>query len=91
MGVRDWVGVPAVLAVLLPATGVLNVIAWIRTGPPQLPKRPVQHIPLAGLLLATLAVGVAPLISYKHPAIIGEGWDIENYLPVARVPGAWPP
>jgi hypothetical protein len=35
-------------------------------------------------LLVTLLIGVAPLINYGHPAIIGDGWDVENYLPLAR-------
>jgi hypothetical protein len=36
------------------------------------------------LLAVTFTVGVAPLVSYGYPGIIGENWDIENYLPVAR-------
>jgi hypothetical protein len=83
-GVRDWVSVPALLVVMLVATGLLNLLAWVRTGPPRLPQKPISHAPLATLLLATLLVGVAPLISYGHPAIIGDGWDVENYLPLAR-------
>ncbi|HKP54875.1 MAG TPA: hypothetical protein VJ183_19745 [Chloroflexia bacterium] len=83
-GVRDWVGIPLVLMVLIPATGLLNALAWVRTGPPRLPKRPLVHAPLAALLAVTLLVGAAPLISYDHPAIIGDGWDVENYLPVAH-------
>ncbi len=82
--VRDWVGIPVVLMVLLPATGLLNALAWVRTGPPLFPNQPLAHAPLAALLAITLLVGIAPLISYGHPAIIGDGWDVENYLPIAR-------
>jgi hypothetical protein len=82
--VRDWAGIPVVLMVLLPATGLLNALAWVRTGPPRVPKQPLVYAPLAALLAVTLLVGVVPLISYGHPAIIGDGWDVENYLPIAR-------
>jgi hypothetical protein len=82
--VRDWVGLPVVLAVLVPAAGALNALAWWRTGPPRLTHKPLRHIPLALLLIATFAIGVAPLVSYGYSGIIGENWDIENYLPVAR-------
>src|SRR5687768_9747126 len=61
--VRDWVGLPVVLAILLPATGILNALAWRRTGPPRLPTRPLRHIPFALLLIVTFSVGVAPLVS----------------------------
>ena len=82
--VRDWAGVPIVLTALLPLGGLINIFAWVRTGPPRLPTQPLAHAPLAALLAVTFLVGVAPLLSYGHPAIIGDGWDVENYLPVAR-------
>ena len=31
-----------------------------------------------------LIVGIAPLLHYGHPAVIGAGWDIETALPPAR-------
>src|SRR6188508_672794 len=76
--VRDWVGLIPALLVVLPLAGVVNVLAWAQTGPPIITKRLVEHVPLALLLLVTLLVGVAPLLSYGHPAIIGENWDVEN-------------
>jgi hypothetical protein len=76
-------GLPLALAVLLPATGALNLVAWRRSGPPQFRVGP-EHLPLLALLLLTLLVGIAPLLRYGHPAVIGAGWDIESALPMAR-------
>jgi hypothetical protein len=85
--VRDIAGIPIVLALLLPATGLLNLLAWRLTGPPHIPRSPkayLQHAPLAAILAACGLVGVLPLFSYGYPTVIGGGWDIENYLPVSR-------
>jgi hypothetical protein len=82
-GVRTISGLGPLLVVAIVLGGCLNVIAWRRTGPLQV-RLAVEHTPLLALLLATLIVGVAPLLHYGHPAIIGAGWDTENYLPTAR-------
>ncbi len=81
--VRDWVGLWGVLLVVLLLGGIFNLLAWQRTGPPRIqPRR--EQLPVLILLVVTLLVGVAPLISYGYPAIIGGNWDVENYLPTAR-------
>lgn len=82
--VRDLVGLPVVLVFVLMGTGLLNLLAWRRTGPPRFDSSAGEYLPLLGLLITTLIVGVAPLFNYGYPAIIGKGWDVENYLPVAR-------
>jgi hypothetical protein len=76
-------GLPVALAALLIITGVLNVVAWRRGGAPRLGGLR-EHWPLLALLVATLLVGIAPLLHYGHPAVIGGGWDIESALPMAR-------
>jgi hypothetical protein len=76
-------GLPLALAVLLAATSLLNVITWRRGGPPQF-SGTREHWPILALLLVTLLVGIAPLLHYGHPAVIGGGWDIETALPMAR-------
>ncbi len=83
-GVHTVAGLPAVLAVLLPVAGALNFTAWRRTGPPRVPAPVWPLLPVGLLLIATFLVGVAPLLNYGYPAIIGGGWDVEDYLPVAR-------
>src|SRR5687767_1272011 len=81
--VRDWAGLWVVLLVVLPLAGLFNLLAWRRTGTPRMrPKR--EQLPIIALLAVTLLVGVAPLISYGYPAIVGGNWDVENYLPTAR-------
>ncbi len=74
--------VPALLVLLL-ATGALNMLAWRRTGPPQLGAAR-EHLPILLIAFATLLVSIAPLLHYGHPAVIGGGWDIETALPTAR-------
>jgi hypothetical protein len=76
-------GLPLALAVLLAATGALNLAAWRLGGPPHA-GAVREHWPLLALLLVTLLVGIAPLLHYGHPAVIGAGWDIETALPTAR-------
>jgi hypothetical protein len=76
-------GLPVALAVLLVATSALNIVAWRRGGPPRLSGLR-EHWPILALLVVTLLVGIAPLLHYGHPAVIGGGWDIETALPVAR-------
>jgi hypothetical protein len=76
-------GLAPALVVLLLATGTLNVLAWRRAGPPQLGAARA-HLPILLLVFATLLVGIAPLLHYGHPAVIGGGWDIETALPTAR-------
>src|SRR6185436_19137665 len=76
-------GLGPALLVLLLVTGALNMLAWRRFGPPQLgPAR--AHLPILLIVFATLLVGLAPLLHYGHPAVIGGGWDIETALPTAR-------
>jgi hypothetical protein len=82
-GVRTVSGLGPVLLLAIVLGGGLNIVAWRRTGPLRLPAT-AEHVPLLVLLVMTLLVGVAPLLSYGHPAIIGAGWDTENYLPTAR-------
>jgi hypothetical protein len=82
--VRTVSGLPLALAVLLPVTGALNLVAWRRGGPPRLGATLREQLPLLLLLFATLIVGIAPLLHYGHPAVIGAGWDIETALPTAR-------
>lgn len=81
--VRTVSGLGPALVLVIAVTGALNIAAWRRDGPPALGDAR-EHLPLLALLLVTLLVGVAPLLSYGHPAIIGGGWDTENYLPTAR-------
>ena len=76
-------GLAPALLVLLLATGALNVLAWRRAGPPQLGAAR-EHLPILLIVFATLLVGIAPLLHYGHPAVIGGGWDIETALPTAR-------
>jgi hypothetical protein len=59
-------------------------MAWRRTGPPRLLGLLRAEWPLLLLLLATLLVGIGPLLHYGHPGIIGGGWDIETALPTVR-------
>jgi hypothetical protein len=82
--VRTISGIPLALAVLLPATGALNILAWRRGGPPRPLVALREHWPALLLTLATLLVGIAPLLHYGHPGVIGAGWDIETALPTAR-------
>ncbi|MDQ6693117.1 MAG: hypothetical protein M3014_01670, partial [Chloroflexota bacterium] len=83
-GVHDLASLPIVLMVLLPITGLFNMLAWRRTGPPRLPTDWWEYGPLALLLLVTLLVGVLPLLSYGYSGVIGEGWDVEAYFPLTR-------
>src|SRR5262245_39035169 len=76
-------GLSLALVALLLLTAALNIAAWRRGGPPQLSAMRA-HWPLLALLLVTLLVGIAPLLHYGHPAVIGAGWDIETALPTAR-------
>src|SRR4051812_7493205 len=62
--VRDLIGLPVVLALVLPGTGLLNVVAWRRTGPPRFEGSSREYLALLGLLVATLLVGVVPLFNY---------------------------
>lgn len=71
------------LVVLLPLTGLLNLVAW-RTNGPLHPERVVAEWPILVILAATLAIGIAPLFSYGYAGVIGAGWDLENYLPTTR-------
>src|SRR5215210_1421753 len=71
-GVHDFLGLPGVLLIILPLATLLNAVAWRRTGPPRLPRPLRDRILLAALLLATLVVGVAPILSYGYPAVIGK-------------------
>src|SRR4051812_13085187 len=82
--VRTVSGLPPALVALLAITGALNVIAWRRDGPPRVLATLRGELPLFLLLLVTLLVGIAPLLHYGHPAVIGAGWDIETALPTAR-------
>src|SRR5689334_3563739 len=77
--VRALAGLPTSIRATVPAAAVINALAW-RRSPPQRPPRPTwrtlaAHGPLLALLLATLLVGIAPLISYGYSGIIGGGWD----------------
>ncbi len=76
-------GLAPALLVLLLATSALNVLAWRRTGPPRIGAAR-EHLPILLIVFATLLVGIAPLLHYGHPAVIGGGWDIETALPTAR-------
>jgi hypothetical protein len=82
--VRTVSGVPLALVGLLAVTSALNILAWRRGGPPRLIRAARNHLPLLLLLIITLLVGIAPLLHYGHPAVIGAGWDIETALPTAR-------
>jgi hypothetical protein len=82
--VRTVSGLPLALAVLLPIAGALNLLAWRRAGPPRPLASLREHWHILVLLLATLLFGLAPLLHYGHPAVIGAGWDIETALPTAR-------
>jgi hypothetical protein len=86
---RTISGLPVALAALLLVTSALNLLAWrhrnsIVGGSPRLIGTMREHLPLIVLLLVTLFVGLAPLLHYGHPAVIGAGWDIESALPTAR-------
>jgi len=83
-GVRTVLGIPAVLVGVLSSTTALNLLAWRKADQPRLGSDLRARVPLFFLLLVTLLVGLAPLLQYGHPAVIGAGWDTENYLPTAR-------
>lgn len=88
-GVRTVVGLNSALPVLLVFCTTVNILAWHRTGSPWSRRLPVQITRTEGvglflLVLATIGVGVFPLIRYNQPAAIGDGWDIEVALPMAR-------
>lgn len=72
------------LGLLLPLGGLLNGIVSRRYGPPDLAAALRQHWPALLVALIGVAIGVAPLFSYGYVALIGGGWDVENYWPVAR-------
>jgi hypothetical protein len=76
-------GLAPALLVLLLATGGVNILAWRREGRPRL-SAAREHLPILLIALATLLVGIAPLLNYGRPAVIGGGWDIETALPTAR-------
>src|SRR6266545_1996392 len=87
--VRTASGLSLALAVLLLVTGALNILALRHRnssggGRPRRTGAAREHLPLIVLLLVTLFVGLAPLLHYGHPAVIGAGWDIETALPMAR-------
>jgi hypothetical protein len=81
--VRTIAGLATALVILAALTSATNALAWRRTGPPRFPT-PGSVLPLGAVLTITLLIGIAPLLHYGHPAIIGGGWDPENYLPTAR-------
>ncbi|HJZ45585.1 MAG TPA: hypothetical protein VKE41_00395, partial [Roseiflexaceae bacterium] len=76
-------GLAPALLILLLATGALNALAWRREGPPRLGAIR-EELPILLIAFVTLLVGIAPLLHYGHPAVIGGGWDIETALPTAR-------
>ncbi len=87
--VRTVVGLNSALPVLLIFCTMVNILAWRRTGSPWSCRLPVQMTRSEGvalflLILATIGVGVFPLIHYNQPAAIGDGWDIEVALPIVR-------
>ncbi|OAN44928.1 hypothetical protein A6A03_15785 [Chloroflexus islandicus] len=82
--VRFAGGLGLALGLLLPLGGLLNGLAWRRTGPPHLAAALRQHWPVLLVALIGVAIGIAPLFSYGYIAPIGGGWDVENYWPVAR-------
>jgi hypothetical protein len=72
------------LALLLALATALNILAWQRGARPQ-PRVVLRaEWPLLALLLATLLVGVLPLLHYGYLTSIGQGWDTESYLPLAQ-------
>lgn len=87
--VRTVFGLNVALPILLLVCTALNIFAWRRTGAPftRQPSSQVTRIEEGALLLlilATITVGVTPLIRYNQSAAIGGGWDIEVALPMAR-------
>ena len=84
LGVSSVLNLRWSLALLLLIATALNLLAWRRTGRP----RPIaalreQAAPIA-LGIATLLVGVLPLLHYGYFTTIGQGWDTESYLPLAQ-------
>jgi hypothetical protein len=73
--------VPLLLGIVL--AGLLNLLAWRRTGPPRLIAL-LREWPILLLSAITVLLGVLPLLHYGHMAIIGGGWDIETALPTVR-------
>ncbi len=77
-------GLGLALGLLLPLGGLLNGLAWRRTGPPNLAAALRMHWPALLAVLVGVAIGIAPLVNYGYAAPIGGGWDVENYWPTAR-------
>lgn len=87
--VRTVIGLSGALPILILVCTALNILAWRRTGAP-FTRRLSSHVTrieggaLVLLILATIVIGVAPVIRYNQSAAIGGGWDIEVALPMAR-------
>ncbi len=72
----------ALLLLFVLASG-LNVLAWRRTGPPQIAWFRAELGVILVVALALLA-GIWPLLAYGYVTTIGRGWDPESYLPMAQ-------
>jgi hypothetical protein len=85
------------LALLLLLATFLNMTALRRGARLHLGRTFTQlltsktQLGLLALLLATLAVGVLPLLHYGYLTAIGQGWDTESYLPLAQHLLDYPP
>ena len=84
LGVSSVLNLRWSLALLLVLATALNLLAWRRTGRPRpLAALREQAAPI-GLGIATLLVGVLPLLHYGYLTTMGQGWDTESYLPLAQ-------
>jgi len=72
------------LIVLLALATVLNLLAWRLTGRARPLTALREHAAPIALSLATLLVGVLPLLHYGYLTTIGQGWDTESYLPLSQ-------
>jgi hypothetical protein len=90
MGVSTAFDLRWSLALLLVAATGLNLAAWRRGARPGfarlLARRSslTSQLGLAALFVATLMVGVLPLLHYGYLTAIGQGWDTETALPLAQ-------
>jgi hypothetical protein len=80
---RGGAGLWYALATIVVLGGGLNLAAWRRRERAAGGRAAGSDAALAALLVISLAIGLAPQLHYGTPALIGGGWDVENYVPTA--------
>jgi hypothetical protein len=84
LGVSSVLNLRWSLILLLVLATALNLLAWHLTGRPRPLAALRDHAAPIALGIATLLVGVLPLLHYGYLTTIGQGWDTESYLPLAQ-------